>query len=70
MNDIPAFEVAGVSVAVADAVDEVKSRADIVTDSFGGHGAVREVVTMILEAKNLDPLEVWLSVKDKTVGMQ
>ena len=31
-------------------------------------GAVREVVSMILSAKDLDPVALWMSEKDKTVG--
>jgi len=51
LNDLPAFERAGVSIAVANAVDEVKARADLVTQRGGGHGAVREVIEMILRAR-------------------
>lgn len=51
LNDLPAFERAGVSIAVANAVDEVKARADIVTMRAGGHGAVREVIEMVLKAR-------------------
>lgn len=51
LNDLPAFERAGVSIAVANAADEVKARADVVTRRGGGHGAVREVVEMILKAR-------------------
>ena len=42
---------AGVAVAVANAIDEVKTAAHYVTKAPGGHGAVREVVTMILKAQ-------------------
>lgn len=41
----------GVGVAVADAVDEVKAVANYVTLARGGHGAVREVVELILKAQ-------------------
>lgn len=51
LNDLPAFDRAGVSIAVANAVDEVKARADIVTERGGGHGAVREVIELILKAR-------------------
>ncbi|HZT23591.1 MAG TPA: HAD hydrolase family protein [Verrucomicrobiae bacterium] len=42
---------AGVSVAVADARPEVKAAADWVTRATGGHGAVREVIELILRAQ-------------------
>ena len=41
----------GVSVAVANAVSEVKQIADYVTVRQGGRGAVREVVELILQAQ-------------------
>lgn len=41
--DLPAMRLAGVSVAVANAVDVVKQQADWVTVRNGGEGAVREV---------------------------
>ena len=51
--DLPAMTRAGVAIAVADAVDEVKARADIVTRAYGGHGAVREICDAILKAAGL-----------------
>ena len=51
--DLPAMTRAGVAIAVADAVDEVKARADIVTRASGGHGAVREICDAILKAGGL-----------------
>ena len=41
--DLPAMRLAGISVAVANAVDVVKEHADWVTVRNGGEGAVREV---------------------------
>ena len=41
----------GVSVAVANAVPEVKQIADYVTVRQGGRGAVREIVKLILQAQ-------------------
>lgn len=49
--DLAAMKMAGVAVAVANAIPEVKSMADYVTEARGGHGAVREVVTLILRAQ-------------------
>ncbi|MFN2435664.1 MAG: KdsC family phosphatase [Desulfotignum sp.] len=51
--DLPAMARAGVAIAVADAADEVKARADIVTRASGGHGAVREICDAILKAAGL-----------------
>jgi 3-deoxy-D-manno-octulosonate 8-phosphate phosphatase (KDO 8-P phosphatase) len=42
---------AGLAVAVADARPEVKAAAHYVTRTTGGHGAVREVAEMILQAQ-------------------
>jgi 3-deoxy-D-manno-octulosonate 8-phosphate phosphatase (KDO 8-P phosphatase) len=49
--DLGVLKRGGVGVAVADAVAEVKAAADYVTRARGGHGAVREVVEMILKAQ-------------------
>jgi 3-deoxy-D-manno-octulosonate 8-phosphate phosphatase (KDO 8-P phosphatase) len=49
--DLCLLKRAGVAVAVANGIDEVKSLADYVTRARGGHGAVREVITMILKAQ-------------------
>ena len=46
--DLPAFAVAGVSVAPADATPEVLAAADLVTPQKGGYGAVRQVCDWIL----------------------
>jgi N-acylneuraminate cytidylyltransferase len=51
LNDLPCFEVAGWSVAVADAYPEVLQAADFVLSKAGGNGAVRELCDLIL--KNL-----------------
>lgn len=48
LNDLPCFEIAGWSVAVADAVPEVIRAADFVLTKPGGHGAVRELCEIIL----------------------
>lgn len=48
VNDLPAFEIAGYSVAPADAHPEVKRRADLVLSRNGGQGAVRELCDIIL----------------------
>jgi len=43
---------AGVAAAVADGVAEAKAAADYITKARGGHGAVREMVELILKAQN------------------
>lgn len=51
LNDLPCFEIAGWSVAVADAYPEIIRAADFVLTKKGGQGAVRELCEMVL--KNL-----------------
>ena len=50
LNDLPALRFAGVAVAPANAVAEVKQMAHYVTLSNGGQGAVREVCSALLRA--------------------
>jgi 3-deoxy-D-manno-octulosonate 8-phosphate phosphatase (KDO 8-P phosphatase) len=47
--DIPLIKRAGFSIAVANAVDELKSCAHYITSRPGGDGAVREVIEYILK---------------------
>ncbi|HZM21359.1 MAG TPA: acylneuraminate cytidylyltransferase [Anaerolineales bacterium] len=47
-NDLPCFEIAGWSVAVADAYPEVIRMADHILSRAGGHGALRELCDLIL----------------------
>ena len=49
--DLGAMKRAGVAVATADAITEAKAIAHYVTSVPGGHGAVREVVELILKAQ-------------------
>lgn len=53
VNDLPAFDVAGCRIAVADAADVVRARADYVTPRHGGHGAVRDAIDEILRRAGL-----------------
>jgi 3-deoxy-D-manno-octulosonate 8-phosphate phosphatase (KDO 8-P phosphatase) len=39
------------AIAVANAVNEIKQESHYVTRRLGGHGAVREVVDLILKAQ-------------------
>lgn len=50
VNDIPAFAMVGVSIAVADAHPRALAAASFVTAAVGGAGAVREVADAILSA--------------------
>src|SRR5262245_9997605 len=51
LTDLPVIRFAGLGVAVADAVPEVRSAAALVTKLSGGQGAVRELIETILQAK-------------------
>lgn len=51
LNDIPLMLRSGLGVAVADAALEARERAHYVTQVTGGHGAVREVIEIILQAQ-------------------
>jgi 3-deoxy-D-manno-octulosonate 8-phosphate phosphatase (KDO 8-P phosphatase) len=55
--DLPALQRAGLAIAVADAVADVKAAAHLVTTRPGGHGAVRECVELLLRAQG-----VWSAV--------
>jgi 3-deoxy-D-manno-octulosonate 8-phosphate phosphatase (KDO 8-P phosphatase) len=50
--DLGVLKRVGVAVAVADGVAEAQAAADYVTCADGGHGAVREVVELILKAQH------------------
>jgi 3-deoxy-D-manno-octulosonate 8-phosphate phosphatase (KDO 8-P phosphatase) len=60
LPDIPILRRAGLAVAVADAVPEVKQVAHYITRTPGGRGAVRETVELILKSKG-----VWAELIDK-----
>ncbi|MBI5848579.1 MAG: HAD-IIIA family hydrolase [Nitrospirae bacterium] len=51
--DAPIMAVVGLPVAVADAADEAKKYALLLTKNQGGRGAVREITDFILKAKGL-----------------
>ena len=53
LTDLPLMRLSGLAVAVADAAAELKAHAHYVTKAKGGHGAVREVVELILKAQGL-----------------
>ena len=49
--DIAVMRLVGLAVAVSDAHDAVKAAAHYITQHEGGHGAVREVIDLLLESK-------------------
>lgn len=51
LADLRVFERAGLAIAVANAIPRIKSLAHHVTTAPGGHGAVREVIDLILAAR-------------------
>jgi 3-deoxy-D-manno-octulosonate 8-phosphate phosphatase (KDO 8-P phosphatase) len=60
LPDLPVMSRAGLAVAVGNAVPEVKKAAHYTTRALGGHGAVREVVELILKSKG-----IWEAMIDK-----
>jgi len=51
LNDLPALRLAGLPIAVADAMPEVIDAAAFVTNASGGRGAVREAIELILHCQ-------------------
>ena len=51
-SDWPVMEKVGLKVCVADGHPLLAKRANYVTTINGGHGAVREVCDLILQARN------------------
>lgn len=61
--DLPAMQVCGYPMAVADAAEEVKALAEYVTKVPGGYGAVRDAMEHILKSQGL-----WDQVVSKYKG--
>jgi YrbI family 3-deoxy-D-manno-octulosonate 8-phosphate phosphatase len=57
VNDLPCLDIVGWPIAVADAHYSVRARARAVTSAAGGHGAVREVASRLLEKEIRDGSE-------------
>lgn len=55
VNDLEVLARVGLACAPADAVEEVRRQAHLVTRAPGGRGAVREVCEVILKARGLWP---------------
>jgi YrbI family 3-deoxy-D-manno-octulosonate 8-phosphate phosphatase len=49
LPDVPVLRAVGMGVAVADAVEEAHAVANYITSVRGGHGAIREVVELVLK---------------------
>ncbi len=49
--DLPLLRHVGFSVAVANAVKQVRDECDYTTSACGGHGAVREICELVLSAQ-------------------
>lgn len=50
--DIPMLRISGLAACPADAVEEVRANCQFICRSIGGHGAVREFVTFLIEIIN------------------
>ncbi len=59
--DLPALACAGLAACPADASEEARERSHFVSRAPGGHGAVRELVKLILEAHGrwVELIEDW-----------
>jgi YrbI family 3-deoxy-D-manno-octulosonate 8-phosphate phosphatase len=55
LTDLAMFEEAGLHIAVADAVKEVREAADFITKTRGGFGAVRETCEWLLKCQGKWP---------------
>jgi 3-deoxy-D-manno-octulosonate 8-phosphate phosphatase (KDO 8-P phosphatase) len=51
VNDLPILKIAGLPLAVADAMPGVRAAAAYVTKAIGGRGAAREVCDLVLGAR-------------------
>lgn len=65
--DIPALKYVGLACAVNNAVQEVKSEADYITQVDGGKGAFREVAELILKMQGFWP-EALKKAEEGTIG--
>jgi len=53
LPDLPVMRRVGLAVAVGNAVPEIKKAAHYTTKASAGHGAIREVVELILKSKGI-----------------
>lgn len=52
MPDLPLIEKAGLGVTVPNGIEQLKKIADYTTSAYGGQGAARELVELLLNAHN------------------
>lgn len=57
IGDLELMKRVGFAVAVADAVKEVREAAQYVTQSKGGHGAIREVTDLLIGERGMQKAE-------------
>jgi 3-deoxy-D-manno-octulosonate 8-phosphate phosphatase (KDO 8-P phosphatase) len=62
VNDAEALQAAGIPCAPADATAFAHQHARYVTHKQAGAGAVREIADLILQAKGLNPDELWRDI--------
>ena len=55
INDLPAMAIVGLSVAPPNAHSSVLGKASMITEHKGGHGALREVLDLLLDGRSLGP---------------
>jgi 3-deoxy-D-manno-octulosonate 8-phosphate phosphatase (KDO 8-P phosphatase) len=55
-NDVDIMKMAGLSACPSDATKFAKEAADLIVESKGGYGAVRDLCELIIDAKTAQPL--------------
>ena len=55
LNDLPALLTAGLPAAPADAAEDVRQYVSYISPHNGGHGAVRDLLELILKARGIWP---------------
>ena len=60
VNDLPAMQMTGFSAAPANAMPAVLAQAGFVSSKPGGNGAARELIELLLRARGLTALEVFI----------
>jgi 3-deoxy-D-manno-octulosonate 8-phosphate phosphatase (KDO 8-P phosphatase) len=64
--DLPVMRACGLAFAVADAREDVKDEAHVITDHRGGEGAVRDAIEYILKAQGSFARCIEAFLSDKT----
>lgn len=60
LNDYKMLKKAKISFAVNDGIEDIKKIVDVVTNSSGGYGAVREMIEYLLELENKKLKDLWV----------